>query len=208
MSLTGALLGNQPLWCFGLGRLLADQGWRVDLELVTSVGEVLKRLGEGEFDLLVLDLYYLEPSGPPDLAPLFDLSPRMRVVALDERPNRSALEHARAQGMNGYITKTTPPHLLAAQLGVVLAGGAYFPNSLPFEGESGEEDWSRSLSPRRRQVLHLVRQGLSNQKIAAELGITVATVKLHVHALLRASGARSRTALAVLGLSHVSQHRS
>lgn len=200
MPMKGVLLGDQPLWRDALAGLLADQGWPIDLMLAASAGEVCRRLdGEG-LDLILLDLSYPEVRGAPGLPHFVAASAPARVVALDERPNRGALERARTQGMDGYVTKTTPGNLLAAQLGVVLAGGSSFPNVAPAECGTRELPWSGRLSPRQRQVLELLLKGRSNQEIAEDLGIKTATVKLHVHAVLRASGARNRTGLVVLGL--------
>lgn len=52
------------------------------------------------------------------------------------------------------------------------------------------------LTPRERDVAHLVSAGLRNAEIAAELVVTVATVKDHVHRILRKTGLPSRAAVA------------
>jgi DNA-binding CsgD family transcriptional regulator len=55
------------------------------------------------------------------------------------------------------------------------------------------------LSPREREVLELVGQGLSNQDIARALFISTSTVKVHVRHILEKTGARSRTDAAMAG---------
>ncbi len=54
------------------------------------------------------------------------------------------------------------------------------------------------LSPREREVAGLVATGLRNKDIALALGISVATVKDHVHRILTKTGSDSRTAVAAL----------
>ena len=52
-----------------------------------------------------------------------------------------------------------------------------------------------ALTPRERQHVSLVAQGLSNKHIAHQLGITEGTVKIHVHNILQKLGVRNRTEL-------------
>jgi DNA-binding NarL/FixJ family response regulator len=54
-----------------------------------------------------------------------------------------------------------------------------------------------SLTAREREVAALVARGLTNKRIATTLGISVGTVKDHVHRILAKSGLQTRTALAV-----------
>ena len=56
--------------------------------------------------------------------------------------------------------------------------------------------WVSALTPREREVAKLVASGLSNKVIAAELGLSLLTVKDHVHHILTKSGLRARSALA------------
>jgi len=57
-------------------------------------------------------------------------------------------------------------------------------------------DWFDALTPRQQQVALLVADGLSNASIAKRLGVTVGTVKDHVHAILTTSGYRRRSQVA------------
>ena len=57
--------------------------------------------------------------------------------------------------------------------------------------------WSTRLSPRETEVLRLIATGRTNAEIAADLYISVPTVKTHVAQVLRKVGARDRVALVV-----------
>jgi DNA-binding NarL/FixJ family response regulator len=57
-----------------------------------------------------------------------------------------------------------------------------------------ENAWSK-LSPRERGVALLIAGGLSNKDIARELGLSLGTVKVHVHAIFQKLGVRSRYGL-------------
>lgn len=61
-----------------------------------------------------------------------------------------------------------------------------------------DDEWSKVLSPREREVGLLVAQGLTNREAAFQLGVSTGTVKLHVHNILRKLGANSRHRLIAL----------
>src|SRR5262249_55086959 len=61
-----------------------------------------------------------------------------------------------------------------------------------------DEARDASLTDRQRQVLELLALGDSNKTIGAQLGISEATVKLHVHRVMRALGASNRTEAALM----------
>ena len=56
-------------------------------------------------------------------------------------------------------------------------------------------EWLNTLSPREREVAMLVARGLANKEIARELGLSLGTVKLHVHSIFLKLGTRSRAML-------------
>jgi DNA-binding NarL/FixJ family response regulator len=58
----------------------------------------------------------------------------------------------------------------------------------------------QSLTPRQARVLSMVAEGLLNKQIAYELGVSEATIKAHVSAILQKLGVGSRSgAVALLG---------
>ena len=54
-----------------------------------------------------------------------------------------------------------------------------------------------SLTPRERELVELVRQGLRNRDIASQLGVTEGTVKVYLHAIFDKVGVDNRTELAM-----------
>jgi DNA-binding NarL/FixJ family response regulator len=61
-----------------------------------------------------------------------------------------------------------------------------------------------NVSPREHQVAMLVGRGLPNKEIARELGLSVGTVKLHVHNILQKIGARNRSEVVLLAANDAS----
>jgi DNA-binding NarL/FixJ family response regulator len=78
-------------------------------------------------------------------------------------------------------------------------------NLAPFgveQGHDGARAVVADLSPRERDVLAGVARGMSNQEIAHEFCLTVATVKSHVSSILTKLGARDRLQAALISLQH------
>jgi len=117
---------------------------------------------------------------------------RMLIVEdLDLALARAAYAH----GFQGVLPAGTNPALAIAILKLVVAGGEYFPC---FEeiAEAAPPLYSKladRLTPRQYEVLVQMHGGRTNKEIAKSLGVSIATVKLHVQAILSAVGARNRT---------------
>lgn len=157
-----------------------------------------------DLDLIILDLSLPDVDGLdllPDLRRQTAAVPIVVVSASDEPQKvRTALE----AGAVGYIPKkSSGPELLAA-LKSVLSKETYVPPALlsemqdpplalPLGVENAGNEASSVLSPRQRQVLRLMREGMPNKLIARELNLSEGTVKLHVSAIIHALGARNRT---------------
>lgn len=159
----------------------------------TTVRE-LNELEEGArpYDLLVVDLPY--NAAPQTVLKQALAKPALHRVVATPAPDPSVGRSAQALGFKALLAKTSEPALTAAALRLVLAGGEYFPcfeiGESPDGGLRGPLD---RLSKRQREVLQQMQRGQTNKEIAKELGISVATVKLHVQAVLSAAGARNRT---------------
>jgi two-component system, NarL family, nitrate/nitrite response regulator NarL len=141
----------------------------------------------------------LWPGGLDDrgLARLVEAAGTAAVIALDVRLDAAVARRAMASGVRGYIPMTYTRELIDAAIGVVSAGGSYFPQAR-MQSAPPPRPATRRLSKRQVEVLSLLLQGRTNQEIADALGISLPTVKLHVHAILNATGARNRTEAALL----------
>lgn len=133
------------------------------------------------------------------------------VVLVDPENADRAEAMVETLSLQGYIPTSSSAGVVGAALRLVLAGGTYLPRSArpparPFEealrrdraeASSGEPGQPR-LTPREDRVLDLVAKGLPNKIIAYRLGMSVSTVKVHVHHLIQKLRAQNRTELAIL----------
>ena len=101
-------------------------------------------------------------------------------------------------GARGVIPKTAAAELVIAALRLILAGGLYFSDFSSLGArQPGDPPLRTRLSVRQLEVLRLIEIGQTNKEIAKALCISVATVKLHVQAILNITGARNRTEAAL-----------
>jgi DNA-binding NarL/FixJ family response regulator len=109
-------------------------------------------------------------------------------------------------GASGFLLKDTPPAELLAAIRIIAAGDALLAPSITRKliREFARQPLASTrlpldlLTDREQGVLALVARGLSNTEIAAELFITLATVKTHVSRLLTKLAARDRAQLIVI----------
>lgn len=95
--------------------------------------------------------------------------------------------YALRAGAAGFVVKTAPVAELIGAIRTVAAGGTCF---------GIDADMGTRITPRELEVLRLVVDGLGNERIGTQLGITTRTVEAHLTRLFERSGAQSRTELA------------
>jgi two-component system nitrate/nitrite response regulator NarP len=102
-------------------------------------------------------------------------------------------------GPEGMVLKTSDPGLLLECMDQVRKGDRWVDPEIAERTRQAKDRASRapSLTPRERELIELVRQGLRNRDIAAQLGVTEGTVKVYLHAIFDKLGVDNRTELAM-----------
>ncbi|HWA61724.1 MAG TPA: response regulator transcription factor [Caulobacteraceae bacterium] len=195
------MVGGQPLWHEALAGLLEDRLGPIRMACAEAVSEVLALAQERAPTLVLADLDLPALDGAA-LAELVVAAAPAAVVAFDGRMTPANARRALAAGATGYVTKTSSRELIDAAVGLVLAGGSYFPQTArePDPAPARAHEPGVRLSTRQREVYDLIMHGKTNPEIALALGLALPTVKLHVRGVLRAVGARSRTEAVLRGL--------
>jgi DNA-binding NarL/FixJ family response regulator len=185
------IIVEQPLFQNALVDLLNNRFDRIDVECVITAAAAIECLDSTSADLVLADFSVDDVRGRPGFEGVVSAAGAAKVVALDARPVNAHCRRAFAAGARGYISMTSSPDLIGAAVALVMAGGVYAP---PKEegGLPPSPPPSAVLSPRQVEVRDLLLEGRTNAEIAAALSISIATAKLHVHAVLRATGARNR----------------
>lgn len=165
-----------------------------------NYSQVLKILDdEKKLDLILLDLDMPDMKWEDGLFEIMKKSADARFVVISAAEDSRSIRRIIDSGISGYIPKRSDTKVLTGALKLILDGGTYLPPSI-LEGSGGgsgssssQRGKNKTLTVRQTEVLSLVAEGMSNKQIAYKMGVSEATVKLHINALLRAVGATNRT---------------
>lgn len=175
-----------------MARRLARLGHGVKCIEAANAGEALSRLEDaGGADLVVADLMMPGDSGFSLLAVLGKRHPDLPVLVVSAMEDEASLRRAIQAGASAYVPKTCSGDVLAHAAQVVLDGGSWFPAADPRAAHCAPDARAR-LTAAQQRVLDLLTEGMSNRAIGDLLGIAEATVKVHVAAIFRAFGVRTR----------------
>jgi DNA-binding NarL/FixJ family response regulator len=162
-------------------------------------GEEAMRLYDQHLpDLTLMDLRLPGISGVETIRAIRGKHRNARFVVLTTYEGDEDIYQALEAGAQGYLVKGMPYETLLSALKKVHSGGRYVPAPVAQALLSRTPD--SELSHREREVLNLIARGNSNREIAAELGITEATVKSHVSVILMRMNVQDRTQAVVAAL--------
>ncbi len=193
----------------GLKRLLSP-----DFEIVGAVtdGQALLEAAEIQRpDLIIADISMPGIDGVAATRRLRALVPEARVLILSFHTEPSWVQAAFEAGAHGYLAKTAIPTEIETAVREVLKGNSYVSPAvtqsllgwqrqeleIARRTEAPRPAPSGALTLREGEVVHLVGKGLSNKKIAQQLGLSVPTVRTHLTRLYEKLGAESRVELAL-----------
>ncbi|QRM54142.1 response regulator transcription factor [Sinorhizobium sp. BG8] len=158
-------------------------------------------------DLLLLDISMPGASGLSGLISLRAEFQGLPVVIVSASDDGATIRRAIDLGASGFISKSATIDGIREAISAVLAGGIYTPDGYERGMEQDAEiadliNRLRTLTPQQSRVLGMLAEGLLNKQIAYELGVSEATIKAHVSAILLKLNVDSRTQ-AVIQLARI-----
>ena len=155
-------------------------------------------------DLLLLDLHMPGARGYSALAHIRGQYPGLPIIVVSGHEEATVARRALAHGAAAYIPKSTDGSAIAEAIRRVLDGDTWLPPQLlgghaplqPDEADAAAR--IAALTPQQFRVLTMIAEGLLNKQIAWDLGVSEATVKAHMTAIMRKLGVNNRTQVALL----------
>lgn len=214
------LIDDHALVRKGIGELLQSRGAQV-VASVSSGEEGVRRAIDLSPDIILLDVRMPVMSGIETVARLRAGGVTAPVVMLTMSREDADLGAALRAGAQGYLLKDMEPEELLPALQAALRGESVVApemvgtladivrdDGLARSAVPRAENPFDELTPRELEILEHVADGSSNKMIARALSITEGTVKLHVKAILRKLGMRSRVEAAVSAVENgLGKHR-
>jgi DNA-binding NarL/FixJ family response regulator len=153
---------------------------------------------EPDVDLILLDLSMPGISGFSGLIYLRAQFPAIPVVIVSASDDAGTIRRSMDFGASGFIPKRFGVETLRDAIGKVMNGDVWIPADVDISAAADPDmtklrDRLVTLTPQQVRVLMMLSEGLLNKQIAYELGVSEATIKAHVSAILQKLGVESRT---------------
>jgi DNA-binding NarL/FixJ family response regulator len=190
---------DHPLFRGALREAVTGLFRQVEITEAGSFDEIVNLLERGgDVDLILLDLTMPGVRGFSGLVYLRAQHPGVPIVVVSAHDDPAVIRRCMDFGTSGFIPKTLGIEAMRAAIARVLEGGVWTPPDVDLSAGADAETtelMSRlaSLTPQQVRVLMMLSEGLLNKQIAFELGVSEATVKAHVSAILQKLGVESRT---------------
>ncbi|MGB7876961.1 MAG: response regulator transcription factor [Anaerolineales bacterium] len=195
------IVDDHPIVCSGIRKIL-DPAVGIDVVGEAHTGaEALQMIEDIKPDVVLLDMRLSDMSGVDIIRQVYKSDSPSRILGLSSFTDREFISEMLNHGASGYLLKEEVPEFIIEAVRGVAHGqpgwvsrkvAAMFSQILANENEAGKD-----LTPRELEVLGLLVQGMTNDQIGVNLGISVKTVENHLHTIFRKMDVASRVEAAV-----------
>jgi DNA-binding NarL/FixJ family response regulator len=185
---------------------------RNDVEISGEAGELdeaVEIIRQVRPDIVLLDINLFDKSGLEAVPQIRKYSPGSRIIAVSMHNQPAYAKKILQLGASGYVTKNSSHTEIFKAVEEVMNGHKYVCTEIKnilsdqiLETET-EEGGIKNLSLREIEVIKLINKGHSSKEIAAELNISVRTIEVHRHNILKKLKLKNTASL----LSFINENR-
>jgi DNA-binding NarL/FixJ family response regulator len=150
-------------------------------------------------DVVLMDIHLPGLSGIECIRQLKQRQPKLQIMMLTVFEDHDRIFRSLTAGASGYLLKQTPPDKLLDAITELHRGGAPMSMQIArrvvevFQQSAPSGDVTAALSPREKEIIALLGRGYLYKEIASQLGISVETVRTHIHNTYEKLHVRTRT---------------
>jgi DNA-binding NarL/FixJ family response regulator len=175
-----------------------------DLEMIGEAPDAIKALKMLETlkpDVIMMDMLLPEMSGLEAIEKIIEADPEAKILVLSSMEDEERIISAIQAGALGYFPKTASRRYLLEAIRRVADGVPYMPAGITLKLFQGlrriksfksTNDTQVPLTSRQQEILSLLSEGHSDDKIAKLLNLEESTVRAHVHHILQRLGLKNR----------------
>jgi two-component system, NarL family, nitrate/nitrite response regulator NarL len=191
------VVDDHPVARIGLAGCLAGHE---HLLVVGEAGDGEEALAKAKVlspDVVLMDIEMPKLDGLAATEVLRREHPQIKVLIISMQKHSQSVLRMIQAGAHGYVSKGASLAELVQAIETVAAGGSFFGTEVAemalnqFVKRTGDRRGRKQLSPREREVLVGIADGLSNKEIAARLGLGVRTIESHREGIMRKLNIRS-----------------
>jgi DNA-binding NarL/FixJ family response regulator len=191
----------------GLKQIVAETTDMAVTDEADTGHEVLEKVSENDYDVLVLDITMPGLNGLDALKQLRSQRPDLPVLVLSIHPEEQYAVRVLRSGASGYLTKESAPNELISAIRKVSMGGKYVTPSLAEKLASdlvadGKKPLHETLSDREYQVLCMIASGKTVTEIAEELFLSEKTISTYRSRILEKMKMKTNAELIHYAIKH------
>ncbi len=166
--------------------LLNESEFKIVGEALRST-EAIERIKKTDVDVIITDINMPEMNGLQLANAIRRVKPEQKILALSMYGDKAVITDMIDAGVKGYVLKNTGKQELITALKLIANGGTYFSGDVAKEINRVDDSIDKRyvLTPREREIVRYVAQGLSHTEIGDKICISPRTVDTHRTNIMR-----------------------
>jgi len=191
------IVDDDPLVCQSLQVLLSCEEDMEVISVANNGAEAINFCQHTLPDVILMDIQMPVMNGIQATRQIKQDWPMVHIMMLTTFQDEKSIRLAILAGAEGYLIKSTEVSSMAQELRVLVSGSTVLDSSVLKRLTNPEREGLEQLTPREKDIVELIAQGLSNREISEQLFISEGTVRNTLSIILEKLQVRDRTQLAI-----------